>query len=282
MSTKVDQLGAAGGYQPPAWSAAAPAPPSKSPSSKAAPVVPTATAPARQEPADRFSKHAQQVRPGQQPRWLLDPKAPPESQGLRRRPAPPPKGELKVKEMKRSDMKRSAADIKTEDMIKLFGPDGVRLKEMAKDRPDITIGNLMRLKRVGIDQIYDATKLLSTRRDLNLNDIIDQAGNGNALLKPATFHSEGRALLDQRAGTRPDDLSQMGDQFRHSYGDQAGRAFGKAADLLHYRQDLSTHGLEAKARELPAGSVSGADGYQALLDNYRDGRHTNHAHNLIN
>lgn len=270
MSTKVDQLGAAGSSKPPVWSAAAPAPPST-------PVVPTATAPALKEPADRFTRR--NTTNNKQPRWLMDPKAPPETQGLRaRRPAPPPKGELKVKEMKRSDMKRSAAEIKTEDMIKLFGPDGARLKEMAKDRPDITIGNLMRLKRVGIDQVYDATKLLQTRPDLNLNDIINQAGNGNALLKPATFHSEGRALLDQRRGTRPDDLSQMGDQFRHTFGDQAGRAFGKATDLLHYRQDLTTDGLEAKARELPAG----ADGYQALLDNYRDGRHTNHAHNLIN
>ena len=257
MSKKVDTPGAAGGNTPPVWSAAAPAPPSKA-----------ATAPARkQEPADRFSKQGRV----QQPRLLMDPKA------LPKKPVAPPKGELKVKEMKRGDMKRSAADIKTEDMVKLFGPDGARLKDMAKDRPDITIGNLMRLKRVGIDQIYDATKLLSTRPDLNLNDIIDQAGNGNALLKPATWHSEGRSLLDQRAGTRPDDLSQMGDQFRHSYGADAGKAFGKATDLMHYRQDLSAQTLEAKAR-----GTSGEGGFEALLDNYRDGRFTNNAHNLIN
>lgn len=269
MSITVDPLGAAGGYPAPVWSAA-PAPPS-------APVIPTATAPALAEPTDRFSKRP---RTPQQPRWLMDPKAPPESQGLRRRPKAPPKGDLKIKDMKRTDMKRSAADIKTEDMIKMFGPDGARLREMAKDRPDITIGNLMRLKRVGIDQVYDATKLLAQRPDLKLNDLIDQAGNGNALLKPATYHSEARALLDHRDGTRPDDLSQMGDQFRHSYGDQAGRAFGKAADLLHYRKDLSSHGLEAKARELPAGALPNEQAYQQLVDNYRDGRHTNHAHNL--
>lgn len=254
MSNKVDKLG----HQPPVWTAAQPAPP----------VNKAATAPALKEPTDRFSKQGRT----QAPRLLKDPKA------VLRKPVAPPKGELKIKDMKRGDMKKSAAEIKTEDMVRMFGPDGARLKDMAKDRPDITIGNLMRLKRVGIDQIYDATKLLSTRPDLNLNDIIDQAGNGNALLKPATWHSEGRSLLDQRAGTRPDDLSQMGDQFRHTYGADAGKAFGKATDLMHYRQDLSTSSLEAKARE----HSGQGGGFEALLENYRDGRFSNNAHNLIN
>ncbi|MBM3461432.1 MAG: hypothetical protein FJX76_04975 [Armatimonadetes bacterium] len=165
------------------------------------------------------------------------------------------------------------------ELQRLFGSEANSAREILKARPQLRVGDIIPMRK-DQDGLSAVSKLLSSRSDLNLDDVVDRTPGGEVKVNPTLRDSQSLDLMvNHRKDVKPGELSSMAGSFAKILDNpaMAKQAYQGSLELMKQRgdvrpQQLATmmgsiaHGVDPKSQKGPENSSAVLEMFNKSLD----------------